>query len=68
MRLFPGSLLWRTLMGRFVAATQRRIEAEQRVGKAAPAHAEATAFALCWMTERTFYQQLVQDIGGTPAP
>jgi TetR/AcrR family transcriptional regulator, ethionamide resistance regulator len=54
--------LWRTLMGRFVAATQRRIEAEQQVGKAAPAHAEATAFALCWMTERTFYQQLVQEL------
>jgi AcrR family transcriptional regulator len=47
---------WRGLVSRFVDATQRRIEAE---GTAVPAH--ATAFALIWMVERTFYEQLVQE-------
>ena len=27
----------------------------------AAGHREAIAFALCWMTERVFYQRLVQD-------
>jgi TetR/AcrR family transcriptional regulator, ethionamide resistance regulator len=53
--------LWRTLLGRFVDATQRRIEAEAAAGRAAVAQPAATAFALCWMTERALYQQLVQD-------
>src|SRR3954447_9850714 len=39
---------WRSLIGRFIEAT------EPRVGS------RASAFALVWMTERTFYQQLVQ--------
>ena len=39
---------WRALIGRFVEATEKRVESR------------ATAFALVWMTERTFYQQLVQ--------
>ena len=52
---------WRGLLGRFVDATRRRIEAEQEAGRAAPTQAHATAFALCWMTERSFYQQLVQE-------
>jgi TetR/AcrR family transcriptional regulator, ethionamide resistance regulator len=52
---------WQGLVGRFVEATRRRIEAEQRAGRAAPEHADATAFALCWMTERALYQQFVQD-------
>jgi AcrR family transcriptional regulator len=47
---------WRGLLERFVEATRTRIEAEQP----SPA-ARATAFALTWMVERTFYQQLVQD-------
>ncbi len=47
---------WRGLVGRFVEATRERIERED-AGAAAPA---ATAFALVWMVERTFYQQLVQ--------
>ena len=48
---------WRGLLQRFVDATARRIEAEGLVpaGAAAP-----TAFALTWMVERTYYQQLVQ--------
>lgn len=49
---------WRGLLERFVDATARRIEEES--GRA-PDAARATAFALTWMVERTFYQQLVQD-------
>ena len=52
---------WRALLGRFIDATRRRIEAEQEAGRGVPGDPLATAFALCWMTERTFYQQLVQD-------
>ena len=48
---------WRGLVARFVDATARRIEEEGRP----PEVARATAFALTWMVERTFYQQLVQD-------
>ena len=51
---------WRGLVGRFVAATRDRIVAEQRAGRALPGDAAATAFALCWMTERALYQQQVQ--------
>ena len=47
---------WRGLVERFVEATRTRIEAEQPSPTA-----RATAFALTWMVERTFYQQLVQD-------
>jgi TetR/AcrR family transcriptional regulator, ethionamide resistance regulator len=47
---------WRGLVGRFVDATQARLEREGR----GPAAAHGTAFALVWMTERTFYEQLVQ--------
>jgi TetR/AcrR family transcriptional regulator, ethionamide resistance regulator len=54
--------LWRTLLGRFVDATERRIEAEAEAGRGAVAQPAATAFALCWMTERTLYQQLVQEL------
>ncbi len=52
---------WRGLMGRFTSATRRRIEREQAEGVGAPGHPEAIAFSLCWMTERVFYQRLVQD-------
>ncbi|MEA2341618.1 MAG: TetR/AcrR family transcriptional regulator, ethionamide resistance regulator [Solirubrobacteraceae bacterium] len=56
------AVFWRGLLGRFVDATQRRMEHEQRAGNApASTPARATAFALVWMTERTFYQQVVQD-------
>src|SRR4051812_19325073 len=40
---------WRALIGRFVEATEKRVDSK------------ATAFALVWMTERSFYQQLVQE-------
>ena len=51
---------WRAMLGRFVDASRRRIETEQAAGRAVVEHAEATSFALCWMTERTMYQHLVQ--------
>ena len=49
---------WRELLGRFATASLRRIE---QGGVAT--NPRATAFALCWMTERALYQQLVQDEG-----
>jgi AcrR family transcriptional regulator len=52
---------WRALVQRFVDATERRIAAEQAAGRIDPMPARETAFALAWMTERTCYQQLVQD-------
>jgi AcrR family transcriptional regulator len=54
---------WRGLVGRFADATRQRIEAEQAAGRASGgvASAGATAFALTWMVERSFYQQVVQD-------
>jgi len=54
---------WHRIVDRFVDATSRRIEDLQREGRAAVREeARATAFALCWMIERTFNQQLV--LGG----
>ncbi len=52
---------WRGLVGRFVDASRVRIEAEQRAGRALPGPADATAFALVWMTERAFHQQAAGD-------
>lgn len=53
---------WRSLIGRFVDATRGRIEREQVAGNVDPAlRAQPTAFALCWMTERTAYEHLVQE-------
>ena len=49
---------WRGLLQRFVDATARRIELE---GQLRTGTAHATAFALTWMVERTYYQQLVQE-------
>jgi AcrR family transcriptional regulator len=49
---------WRGLLARFVDATARRIEIEDQIPHDS---AHATAFALTWMVERTFYQQLVQE-------
>jgi AcrR family transcriptional regulator len=51
---------WRGMLGRFVDASRRRIEAERATGASVAGHAHATAFALVWMTERTMYQHLVQ--------
>jgi len=57
---------WRAIVGRFVEATRRRIEAEQAAGRAsAQIPAQDTAFALAWMTERTCYQRLAQGADPT---
>jgi AcrR family transcriptional regulator len=48
---------WRGLLQQFVDATARRIVAEGHLEADA---AVPTAFALTWMVERTYYQQLVQ--------
>jgi TetR/AcrR family transcriptional regulator, ethionamide resistance regulator len=53
---------WHGILDRFIDATQARIEEEQRAGRGIPGDPRATAFALCWMTERTFHQQSV--LGG----
>ena len=52
---------WRGLLNRFVDPTVARIDE----AGSAPGPARATAFALVWMTERTFYENLVQ---GEPLP
>lgn len=54
------AVFWRALLQRFADATTFRIEKEQEAARAPAMPAAATAFALVWMTERTFYQQLVQ--------
>ena len=54
------AVFWRATLGRFVDATQRRIDAETERGRAVCELPRETAFALTWMTERTLYQQLVQ--------
>jgi AcrR family transcriptional regulator len=46
---------WRGIMDGFVEATRARIEAD-----GVPVPAESTAQALCWMTERTYYQWVAQ--------
>jgi AcrR family transcriptional regulator len=53
---------WRGLLQRFVDASSRRIETEQAAGRAPAFPPAPTAFALTWMVERTFYQQLVQGL------
>ncbi len=52
---------WRGLIGQFVEATERRIELERADGRSTCPDPGATAFALTWMVERTYYQQLVQS-------
>ncbi len=51
---------WRALLGQFASATQQRIEQEQASGRMDALPPEQTAFALCWMTERACYQQLMR--------
>jgi AcrR family transcriptional regulator len=58
----PVGVFWRGLVGRFVSASAERIESEQFAGRTDPAlDPTATAFALVWMTERSFHQMLVQE-------
>jgi AcrR family transcriptional regulator len=52
---------WRSLVGRFITATEARIEAEQAAGKSSGIEPSGTAFALVWMAERVLYEELVQD-------
>ncbi len=52
--------VWRALLQRFADATTERIKTEQEAGRAPAMPPAATAFSLVWMTERTFYQQMVQ--------
>lgn len=52
---------WRSIIGRFVDATEERILIEQASGGAPAFPARATAFALVWGVERSLYQQFVQD-------
>jgi AcrR family transcriptional regulator len=51
---------WRGVIGRFVDATTRRLEQEWGPSRQSPSPA-ATAYALGWMTERTYYQALVTE-------
>jgi AcrR family transcriptional regulator len=53
---------WRALVGRFIAATRIRIEAEQAAGRIGPMPAEEVSFGLSWMTERACYQRVVQNL------
>ena len=48
---------WRNLVGRFVDATRDTIRRERPDLESA----DAIAFSLCWMVERSFYQELVQE-------
>lgn len=58
----PVGVFWRELVGRFVDASAARIAAEQAAGNARAAlDPTATAFALVWMTERSFHQMVVQE-------
>ena len=52
---------WRSLVGRFITATEARIESEQAAGRSSGMAPAATAFALVWMAERVLYEELVQD-------
>lgn len=58
----PVGVFWRGLVGRFITASAERIAAEQAAGRSdAALDPTATAFALVWMTERSFHQMLVQE-------
>ncbi len=52
---------WRALLQRFADATTARIKTEQKAGRAPAMPPAATAFALVWMTERSFHQMLAQE-------
>jgi AcrR family transcriptional regulator len=53
---------WQALVRRFVDASAARIASEIEAGRAdATLDAEATAFALVWMTERALHQMVVQE-------
>jgi AcrR family transcriptional regulator len=51
---------WRAVVERFVEGNRRTFAAEQEAGRMPPFATRETAFALCWMLERTCYQRLVR--------
>jgi AcrR family transcriptional regulator len=54
------AVFWHAILDRFVDATARRIdELRANGGTVVAEDARACAFALCWMIERAFNQQLV---------
>lgn len=55
------AVFWRRLLSRFVDAAAERMT-EEEGDAVAPERLRARAFSLVWMTERTFYEQLVQDV------
>jgi len=60
------AVFWHAILNRFVDATTARIEGLQATGRSVVREdARASAFALCWMIERAFNQQLVL---GQPLP
>jgi TetR/AcrR family transcriptional regulator, ethionamide resistance regulator len=60
------AVFWHAILNRFVDATTARIEGLQATGRSVVReNARASAFALCWMIERAFNQQLVL---GQPLP
>ena len=63
----PIAVFWRAVIARFADATRARIEAEQAAGRAAGLDAAGTASALAWMTERTVYEHMVQELGDDDA-
>jgi TetR/AcrR family transcriptional regulator, ethionamide resistance regulator len=52
---------WRGIVQRFVDASERRIAEAQAAGGGPAGSAGATAYSLCWMVERTLYQQLMRE-------
>lgn len=55
------AVFWRRLLSRFVDAAVGRMT-EEEGDAVSPERLRARAFSLVWMTERTFYEQLVQDV------
>ena len=54
------AVFWHAIVDRFVDATAQRLEALRAEGGTVVSEdARASAFALCWMIERAFNQQLV---------
>ena len=61
------AVFWHAILDRFVDATARRIDELRSDGGTVVAEdARATAFALCWMIERAFNQQLRRRASRSP--
>jgi AcrR family transcriptional regulator len=55
------AIFWRGLLNSFIDAVEGRIERGRGTGSSSETPARGIAFALVWMTERSLYQQLVQQ-------